>query len=237
MGVTQGQLAEMIGISPSQLSRWVNDPEQKPSERSIEAIAKVARVEVAWLRYGHGPRVDLFGERQPSPLHPAALAVSVVRSNADDQRQPPCGLSTALERTADVLRLAGQVSMRADEERAFREGMAALITALARAAPADTEEAQPVERLTGRGIEEGDYAFRIIDGPRTLVIEERLPGHHTRVEVSGEAVGGACSCGDAECSVLQRNAREALNLGSRLSKPGGDRESLTLRKEVSDAQG
>lgn len=46
------EVARRLGITRQLLSRWVNNPDRPPGEESLQAIADLARIPVAWLRYG-----------------------------------------------------------------------------------------------------------------------------------------------------------------------------------------
>ncbi len=54
LGVSHAEFARRLGVKRPQLSRWVNRPDLPPSEASLERIADLAGVPVAWLRYGVG---------------------------------------------------------------------------------------------------------------------------------------------------------------------------------------
>lgn len=54
LGVTHAEFARRLGVKRPQLSRWINRPDLPPSEASLERIAALAGVSLAWLRYGAG---------------------------------------------------------------------------------------------------------------------------------------------------------------------------------------
>lgn len=54
LGVTHAEFARRLGVKRPQLSRWINRPDLPPSEASLERIAELAGVPLAWLRYGVG---------------------------------------------------------------------------------------------------------------------------------------------------------------------------------------
>lgn len=60
--VSHAEFARRLGIKRPQLSRWVNRPERPPSEASLERIAELAGVSVAWLRYGLGDPLGSDGD-------------------------------------------------------------------------------------------------------------------------------------------------------------------------------
>lgn len=54
MDVTRAQLAEMVGVSLSTVSRWEDDL-RNPEEEALAKLASVLQVTPAWLRYGAEP--------------------------------------------------------------------------------------------------------------------------------------------------------------------------------------
>ena len=58
LGITHTEFARRLGIKRPQLSRWINRPEFPPNEASLERVAKLGNVSIAWLRYGAGEPTD-----------------------------------------------------------------------------------------------------------------------------------------------------------------------------------
>lgn len=67
-GLTVGQLADRLGYSRSQLSRWMHDAGRAPRDIVLTAWALATGVSVDWLRTGQAPTNDPDGggEQQES---------------------------------------------------------------------------------------------------------------------------------------------------------------------------
>jgi transcriptional regulator with XRE-family HTH domain len=66
--VSHANFARQLGVSRQLLSRWVNDPDRPAGEDSLQKIADVAGLDVAWLRYGTGApsgRRDALQKEEP----------------------------------------------------------------------------------------------------------------------------------------------------------------------------
>lgn len=70
LGISQAEAARRLKIKPSQVSRWVNNPELPPSEESLGRIAQLTGVPQAWLRYGGDLDAVEAGVFTPEPQHP-----------------------------------------------------------------------------------------------------------------------------------------------------------------------
>lgn len=67
LNLRQAEFARRLGVHPSQLSRWLNNPELPPNEESLKRIVDVTGVSPAWLRYGTGEPFDR--DRDEGPGH------------------------------------------------------------------------------------------------------------------------------------------------------------------------
>jgi transcriptional regulator with XRE-family HTH domain len=76
-GLTQGELAERVGIDPSEISRWEAGDRTKNHERFLRRVwkaAKALRTDPAHLAFGSEPDLDRIPSSDPYPGRGAAVA-------------------------------------------------------------------------------------------------------------------------------------------------------------------
>lgn len=81
--INQAEAARRLKIKPSQLSRWVNDPDNPPNEKSLERIAKLTGLPKAWLRYGGElPQAGVSVTEEKSTYQRTPIGVQLLRARA-----------------------------------------------------------------------------------------------------------------------------------------------------------
>lgn len=66
MKIKHSEFADSLGVTKQMVSRWVNDENNPPGDKSIEKIAEVSGVSRAWIKYGTGAPIGRPKVREAS---------------------------------------------------------------------------------------------------------------------------------------------------------------------------